>query len=370
MTRKRFRDAMIAVAAIAIAVPAPAFADARIKDLVSVENVRSNPLIGYGLVVGLAGTGDRLLNAPFTQESLQAMLERLGVSTRGSGGLRVKNVAAVSVTASLPPFARSGSAIDVQVSALGDATSLQGGILLASSLKGLDGQVYAVAQGPLAVSGFKAKGAAAEINRGVMTSARIANGALVEREVPFSLRSAGRMRLALRDPDFTTARRIADAVNMRFGGAAEVLDPATVELLPGAGRPALVDLYGEIENLSVAVDQPARVIINEAAGTVVMSGDVTIAPVAVAQGGLTITISEAPEVSQPEPLSNGETAVVPRSAVGVDDGKGRGLTMVRGASLGELVAGLNALGIAPRDLITVLQAVKAAGALHADIEVQ
>lgn len=363
------RSLLVLLAAASALSPGAATAAPRIKDIVSVENVRSNQLVGYGLVVGLAGTGDRLRNAPFTQESLQSMLERLGVSVRGSD-LRIQNVAAVTVTATLPPFARAGSTIDVQVSAMGDATSLQGGTLLVAPLRGLDGQVYAMAQGPVAVSGFKAQGQAAKINRGVLTSARIAGGAIVEKEVPYMLRSAESLKLALRNPDFTTAQRVAAAIAQRFPGAARVLDPATVELRSGPGLLPLVDLYSEAEMLEVDVDQPARIIINEASGTVVMSRDVTISPVAIAQGGLTITVSEAPQVSQPAPFSDGQTVVVPRTAVSVDDGGGASLAPVQGATLGQLVAGLNALGVSPRDLITILQAVKSAGALQAEIEVQ
>lgn len=358
---------LLATLIAAAIVPVPASAAPRIKDIVSVENVRSNQLIGYGLVVGLAGTGDRLRNSPFTEESVQGMLERLGVNVRGSD-MRIQNVAAVTITATLPPFARSGSTIDVQVSAMGDASSLQGGTLLASPLRAMDGQVYAMAQGSLAVSGFKAQGAAAKINRGVLTSGRIAGGAIVEREVAFDLRSARALKLALRNPDFTTAQRVAAAIDARFPGAAAVLDPATVELR-AAGYP-LVDLYSQVENLEVQVDQPARIVINEASGTVVMSADVRLSPVAVAQGGLTISVAEAPVAVQPAPLSEGETVVVPRTAVSVDDGGGVSLAMVEGASLRQLVAGLNALGVSPRDLITILQAVKSAGALQAEIEVQ
>jgi len=349
----------------------PAFAGHRIKDIVDVENVRPNQLVGYGLVVGLAGTGDRTRNAPFTEESMQAMLERMGVNVRGSQ-LRTQNVAAVSITATMPPFARAGSKIDVQVSALGDSTSLQGGTLIASSLRALDGEIYAVAQGPVAVSGFKAQGAAASVSRGVATSARIAEGAIIEREVPFALRSATSLKLALKNPDFTTASQIAGAINRRFAGTAEVLDPATVRLTPGAGYSGgVVDLVTAVENLSVEVDTPARIVINEASGTVVMGADVRISPVAIAQGGLTISVSESPVVSQPAPLSDGQTTVVPRTQIGVDDGSGRSLAMIGGgSSLKSLVSGLNTLGVSPRDLITILQAVKSAGALQAEIEVQ
>ena len=358
---------MLAAALAAFA--APANAGPRIKDIVSVENVRSNQLVGYGLVVGLAGTGDRMRNVPFTEESMQAMLERMGVNVRGTQ-MRSQNVAAVSVTATLPPFARSGSNIDVQVSALGDATSLQGGTLIASALRGLDGEIYAVAQGPVAVSGFRAQGAAASVSRGVATSARIANGGIVEREVPYALSAAGSLKLALRNPDFTTAQRIAAAINRQFPGSAEVLDPATVEVTPAAGGGSLIDLVTRVENLEVDVDQPARIVINEASGTVVMTNDVRVSPVAVAQGGLTISVTETPQVSQPAPFSEGETVVVPRTQIDVDDGQGRALGLVGGSSLQQLVGGLNALGVSPRDLITILQAVKSAGALQAEIEVQ
>jgi flagellar P-ring protein precursor FlgI len=357
----------------ALLVPgAQALAAPRIKDIVDVQNVRSNQLVGYGLVVGLAGTGDRIRNSPFTEESLQAMLERLGVNIRGTR-MQTQNVAAVSVTATLPPFARSGSQIDVQVSALGDATSLQGGTLLVSSLKGLDGQIYAVAQGPVAVSGFKAQGAAASISRGVSTTARIAGGAIVEKEVPYALNSANSLKLALRNPDFTTARRIAEAINSRFPGTAAMLDPATVELAARGSdyRGSLVELVTDVENLEVSVDQSAKVVINEASGTVVMGTDVRISPVAIAQGGLTISVSENPIASQPAPLSNGQTQVLPRTQISVDDGGGKSLAMLGGgATLQSLVGGLNALGVSPRDLITILQALKTAGALQAEIEVQ
>ncbi len=350
---------------------APAVGSARIKDIVDVQNVRSNQLVGYGLVVGLAGTGDRIRNAPFTEESMQAMLERMGVSIRGSQ-MRTQNVAAVSVTALMPPYARAGSQIDVTVSALGDATSLQGGTLLVSSLRALDGEIYAVAQGSLAVSGFRAQGAGTSVSRGVATSARIAGGAIIEREVPYAFKSATSIKLALKNPDFTTARHIGERINARFAGTAEVLDPATVEIRAGSGYAgALVQLVAEIENLEVSVDQPARIVINEASGTVVMGADVRISPVAIAQGGLTISVTETPEASQPAPFSNGTTTVLPRTSISVDDGGGRTLGIVGGgASLRALVSGLNAIGVSPRDLITILQAIRSAGALQAEITVQ
>jgi flagellar P-ring protein precursor FlgI len=368
------RPSMVTLAALLAALaPAPALAGAttRIKDIVDVQNVRSNQLVGYGLVVGLQGTGDRIRNIPFTEETLQAMLERMGVNIRGTQML-TQNVAAVTVTATMPPFARTGSTIDVQVSALGDASSLQGGTLLVSSLRALDGEIYAVAQGPVAVSGFKAQGAAARVSRGVMTTARIAGGAIVEREVPYALKSATSLKLALKNPDFTTADRIAKVINGHIPGTAEVLDPATVEISPANGSAGnVVDLVTQIENLTLEVAQPARVIINEAAGTVVMTADVRISPTAIAQGGLTISVSETPVASQPGPLSNGQTTVLPRTEIRADDGGGASLAMVGGgASLQSLVSGLNALGVSPRDLITILQALSSAGALQAEILVQ
>ncbi len=350
------------------ALPAAAEAAPRIKDIVDVENVRANQLVGYGLVVGLAGTGDRIRNAPFTEESMKGMLERMGVSVEGTQ-MRTENVAAVSVTATMPPFARAGSQIDVQVSAIGDAKSLQGGTLIVSTLRALDGEIYAVAQGPVAVSGFKAQGAGASVTRGVTTSGRIAGGAIIEREVPFAFNSASSLKLALKNPDFTTARRIAETINREVPGAAEILDPATVQITPRGG--SVVDLMSRVENLEVTVDQPARIVINEASGTVVMGKDVRISPVAIAQGGLTISVSETPVASQPAPLSDGQTVVLPRTAIEVDDGGGASLAMVGGgSSLSSLVSGLNALGVSPRDLITILQALKTAGALQAEIEVQ
>ena len=359
--------AMLATAGGSAALATPT---SRIKDIVNIENVRPNQLVGYGLVVGLQGTGDRTRNIPFTEETIQSMLERMGVNIRGVR-MQTQNVAAVSVIATLPPFARSGSTIDVQIGAMGDATSLQGGTLLGTSLRGLDGEIYAVAQGPVAVSGFRAQGAAATVTRGVSTSARIAGGAIVEREVPFALKSARTLKLALKNPDFTTAYRIAGAINQRIAGAADVLDPATVELTPPPGFGSVVDLVARVEDLSIDIDQPARVVINEATGTVVMGADVRVSPVAIAQGGLTISVTETPVASQPGPLSNGTTQVLPRTRIDVDDGSGRSLGVLQGStSLVSLVSGLNAFGVSPRDLITVLQALRTAGALQADIEVQ
>ena len=362
----------IVAAVLAVAVTAsPLSAASRIKDIADIEGVRENQLIGYGLVVGLQGTGDSLNNAPFTRQSLQAMLERLGVNTRGVN-LRTDNVAAVMVTANLPPFSTQGTRIDVSVSALGDADSLQGGTLLVTPLLGADGEVYAIAQGPVAIGGFKAEGEAATVTRGVPTSGRISNGAVVEREIDFRLASMSSVRLALRNPDFTTARRIALAVNDLIGQPVAVpTDLATVRVsLPKNFKGNIVDLLTDIEQLFVEPDMPAKVVIDEQSGIIVMGQDVRVSTVAVAQGNLTVMISETPEVSQPNPASLGVTAIVPRTQVEVDDESGKKVALVKsGVTLQEVVDGLNALGIGPRDLISILQAMKASGALQAEIEV-
>jgi flagellar P-ring protein precursor FlgI len=358
------------VALAPLGAPAPAHATSRIKDLANIEGVRQNQLIGYGLVVGLNGTGDTLNNIPFTKQSLQAMLERMGVNIRGAT-IRTGNVAAVMVTGNLPAFATQGTRMDVTVSAMGDAKSLQGGTLLVTPLLGADGNVYAVAQGSLAIGGFSAEGAAASVTKGVPTNGRIANGAIVEREIEFALNRMPNVRLALRNADFTTAKRIASAVNDFLGTkTAEPIDPSTVQLsIPSEFKGNVVALLTEIEQLQVEPDIAAKIIIDERSGIIVMGRDVRVATVAVAQGNLTVSISESPQVSQPNPLSRGRTVVAPRTAVGVSE-DGKKLALVKnGVSLQELVDGLNGLGIGPRDLIGILQAIKAAGAIEADIEV-
>lgn len=352
-------------------VPPPLVAASRVKDIADFEGVRSNMLVGYGLVVGLNGTGDSLRNSVFTQESLVGMLERLGVATRGAN-LNTKNVAAVMVTAVLPPFARQGSHIDVSVSALGDAKSLLGGTLLVTPLLGADGEAYAVAQGALSVGGFEASGDAEKVTRGVPTAARIPNGAIVEREVEFVLDDLSQVNLALRNPDFTTAERVAGAVNARLGGGlARAVDPTTVAVqIPSSYGGRVAQLMAEIEQLQVEPDTPARILIDERAGIVVMGENVKISRVAVAQANLTVRITEEPAVSQPNPLGQGETVVVPRSTVSVDDqSERRMVTLEPGVTLKDLVDGLNALGVGPRDMIGIIQAIKAAGALQADIEI-
>ena len=350
---------------------AAAQAQVRIKDIADVEGVRDNQLVGYGLVVGLNGTGDRLTNAVFTRQSLIGMLERLGVNTRDQETkLDTKNVAAVMVTANLPAFSRSGSRFDVSVSALGDAKDLAGGILLVTPLLGADGEVYGVAQGAISTGAVAARGAATSVTRNIPTSGRIANGASVEREVPFRLASLTSLRLGLRNPDLTTARRMADAINRAFGGGmAEAHDPRTVAIDFG-GRDVIGTLQ-RIEELRVEPDSPAVVVIDEASGTIVMGANVRISTVAIAQGNLTIRVTETPEVSQPGAFSNGTTRVVPRTAVQIDTDKDKKLGIIQGGvTLRDLVASLNSLGIGPRDMISILQTIKAAGALQADLEVR
>ena len=349
---------------------APVQAASRIKDIVFFEGVRENKLVGYGLVAGLNGTGDTLRNSPFTQQSLQSMLERLGVQTRGFN-MDTKNIAMVMVTANLPAFAATGSNIDVSVSAMGDAKSLLGGTLLVTPLMGANGEAYAVAQGTVETGAISAQGqSGSSVTRGVPTAGKIANGAEIEREIDFKLSDQGGMRLSLRNPDFTTARRIADVINGAHPGTARVDNPAVVTLTPPAGAD-LIGFVTGVEALEVEPDAPAKVVIDEVNGVIVMGSDVRVSTVAIAQGNLTITVDEKPQVSQPLPESNGQTVVTPRSAIKVDEQKGRRFLVVRsGASLATLVKGLNALGVTPRDMISILQTVKAVGALQADIQVR
>jgi flagellar P-ring protein precursor FlgI len=415
MTRMRvlprllFAALAIAAGASFVAEDAAAQTRARIKDIADFEGVRENLLVGYGLVVGLNGTGDTSTTSPFTQQSLIGMLERLGVNTRDlATSMRTKNLAAVMVTASLPPFARQGTKIDVSVGALGDAQSLLGGTLLVTPLLGADGEVYAVSQGSIAVSGFTASGNAQTITRGTPTSGRISNGAIVERETGFALASLKSINLALRNPDLTTARRMAQAINtFAKQPIANSLDPGTVLInLPAGRENDVVGLMTDVEQLLVEPDTTARVVIDEKSGTIVMGDKVRISTVAIAQGQLTIRVTETPQVSQPNAFSGfsgsisgtggaggaggagaaggaggaglptgltipgAQTVTVPRTDIQVDNSDQKRLAVLPNTvTLQELVNGLNALGIGPRDLITILQTIKAAGALQAEIEV-
>lgn len=340
----------------------------RIKDLVEFDGVRGNDLVGYGLVVGLNGTGDGIRNAPFTEEIMSNLLERLGVNVAGEE-YRPKNVAAVFVTAALPAFARAGGRIDVTVSAIGDAKSLLGGTLVMTPLNGADGQIYAVAQGTIIAGGISAEGDAARVMQGVPTAGTIPSGARVEREVEFDFTALQSIRMALRSPDFTTAGKIEAAINGEFGRpVAAMLDAGTVALDLNAARMASpAHVLVRVENLAVDPETRARVVVDQRSGTIVMGQDVRISRVAVAQGNLTLRIEEAPMAVQPNPFSDGETIVVPRTKVGLEVEGGTGLAEISGGTnLSEVVAGLNALGVAPYDMIDILKSINAAGALHAE----
>ncbi len=354
---------------------APALAMAgpvRIKDLVEFDGVRGNDLVGYGLVVGLAGTGDGIRNAPFTEEIMSNILERLGVNVTGEQ-FRPKNVAAVLVTADLPPFSRAGSRIDVTVSAIGDASSLLGGTLIMTPLNAADGLIYAVSQGTVIAGGAIAEGDGAAVTQGVPTSGSIPAGARIEREIDFDFTQLSSVRLALRTPDFTTAARIERAINGELQRpVAVMLDAGTVLLDIGATQLASpAHAIGRIENITVEPEVRARVVVDQRSGTIVMGDDVRISRVAVSQGNLTLRIEEAPLVVQPNPFAAGETVVVPRTNVDIEEEPGIGLAEVPdGTSLSQVVAGLNALGVAPRDMIDILKSIKAAGALHAEFIVR
>lgn len=380
LDRRRRRTALshaAITAGVVVLVAAVLFGAAsasRLKDITKIEGVRENQLIGYGLVVGLPGTGDRTQNALFTEQSLRAMLERFGVALDTQRLLQTRNTAAVMVTASLPGFSRGGDRIDVTVSALGDARSLQGGTLLVTPLTGADGNVYAVAQGQLIIGGFQAQGAAGSISRGVPTQGRIPGGATVERELSFPINDLERVRLILKNPDFTTANRIAGAIDARLSGRfAKAIDLATVEIsVPADYRGEVTAMLADLESIDIETDEVARVVVDEGSGTIVIGSNVRISPVAVAHGNITIRISERPIPSQPSPFSRvGETVVVPRTDITVEEELGNGFrTIEPNVTLQELVDGLNAMGVSPRDMISILQTIKAAGALQAELVVQ
>ncbi len=362
---------LILMSVISVANILPALASSRIKDLVSIEGVRENQLVGYGLVVGLDGTGDSLRNAPYTEQSIVAMLERLGVNTRGAT-MKGENVAAVMVTASLPPFARPGNRIDINVSSIGDAENLRGGTLIVTPLKGADGEVYAVAQGSIQVSGFSAGGDASSVTQGVPTAGRIPNGGIVEKEIRYSMVGKKEILLSLHSPDFTTARRVAKVINEEMKvKTAMAIDPSTILVIkPEAYANSMVSLVTDLEQLYVEPDLKAKVVVDERSGIIVIGHEVRVSEVAIAQGNLTIRVTETPQVSQPNPFGGGETVEVPRTGVDIEDGQGKKFALLKpGVNLQELVDGLNALGIGPRDMIAILQALKVSGALHAEIEV-
>lgn len=348
-------------------------APVRIKDIVSFEGIRENQLVGYGLVVGLNGTGDSVDKIPYTKESLTGMLERLGVNIRDASSLSGKNIAAVMVTANLPSFARHGTRIDIVVSALGDAKDLRGGTLLVTPLLGADGEVYAVGQGAVATGGFSATGkSGSELIKGVPTSGKISNGAIVEKEIGFELAHFEKLNLSLRNPDFTTAKRISDTINEKISGSvAKAIDPTTVSLrIPTDFRTNIVGFMTQIEQLRVVPDYTAKIIIDDQDGIIVMGENVRISTVAVTHGSVTIRITETPQVSQPNPFTRVKTAtIVDRSDIRVKEEKGKLAIIESNVTLQELVNGLNALGATPRDLISVLRSIKASGAIQAEIEV-
>jgi flagellar P-ring protein FlgI len=362
----------ILVSLLAALLARPAVAVVRIKDIVTVQGVRPNQLVGYGLVIGLNGTGDTLRNAPFTQQSLQSMLDRMGINVRNTTA-NTRNIAGVIVTAELPPFIGAGARIDVTVSSLGDAKSLAGGSLVLTPLMGADNQIYAVAQGPIAVTGFAAGGKAETVTQGVPTSGRVPNGGLVERESPGQFVDEKVLVLELQNPDFTTAVSIADAINwdakQRYGvKVARENDMRTVRL----DRPFFISparFMAEIGQLVVQPDAPARVVIDERSGTIVIGKDVQISTVAIAHGSLTVRVTETPKVSQPAPFSNGGAVVVPDTTVKAKTPNSK-LAIVRGTNLQVLVDGLNKVGLKPTGIIAILQAIKSAGALQADLVVQ
>lgn len=358
--------AMLAISSAAV--PGPI----RIKDLVEFDGVRGNDLVGYGLVVGLNGTGDGIRNAPFTEEIMSNILERLGVNITGEQ-FRPKNVAAVFVTANLPPFSRAGGRIDVTVSAIGDAKSLLGGTLIMTPLKAADGEIYAVGQGTVIAGGVSADGDAGSVIQGVPTAGVIPSGAYIEREIEFDFAGLSQIRLALRTPDFTTAVRIETAINNSFGRiVAQMLDAGTVRLDIKATRQAsAAHAISKIENVMVEPQRKARVVVDQRSGTIVLGEDVRISRVAVSQGSLTLRIEEQPIVVQPNPFAAGQSVIVPRTNASIQQEPGIGLAeLPEGTSLSEVIAGLNALGVSPRNMIDILKSIKAAGALHAEFIVR
>jgi flagellar P-ring protein precursor FlgI len=371
-TARRLRAllACTVAAAAVVAAVGPAHA-ARIKDIASLQGVRANQVVGYGLVVGLDGTGDQTTQTPFTTQSLMAMLSQLGVNVPPGTRLQLKNVAAVMVTASLPAFAQPGQALDVTVSSMGNAKSLRGGTLVLTPLKGADGQVYALAQGNLAVggAGASAGGSKAQINH--LSAGRIPGGATVEREVPTAFGDDHPLRLELLQADFSTAKSVVDTVNRRFGqNIARALDSRVIEVMAPPGPDGRVEFMASIEELEVARGRvAAKVVVNARTGSVVMNQSVRLNPVAVAHGNLTVTVNSAPEVSQPGAFSNGETAIVPRTDIQVTQQGGALVQLDGGAQLSEVVKALNMLGATPADLISILQALQSAGALTAELEV-
>ncbi|MDR2550746.1 MAG: flagellar basal body P-ring protein FlgI [Desulfobulbus sp.] len=343
----------------------------RIKDLATIEGVRENQLMGYGLVIGLSGTGDDITKSVFTKQAIINMTKRMGVALTADvyKQMKTKNIAAVMVTAQLPPFARPGSAIDIQVSSLGDASSLSGGTLLMTPLKGPDNSTYAVAQGPLAVGGISFGGKAAKAQKNFATSGRVSGGAIVERAVDYALPPTGDVIYQLRETDFTTAARMVEAINRRFGvGTAQPVDSGTVKVARPKQFPGdMVTFIADLEGIEVAPDGPAKIVVNERTGTIVMGQDVRIATVAVSHGNLNLVITESTQVSQPNPLAQGTTTQTPATTIKAVEDTGNLVVLPMGVNLGDIARALNAIGATPRDLIAIFQAIKAAGALQGEL---
>jgi flagellar P-ring protein precursor FlgI len=356
--------------ALLAALPGPAQA-ARVKELASVQGVRPNQLVGYGLVVGLDGTGDQTTSAPFAAQSLLAMLQQMGVTVSPGTGMQLKNLATVMVTASLPPFAQPGQTLDVTVSSLANAKSLRGGTLIVTPLKGADGQVYAIAQGNLVVGGAGASAAGSKVQINHLSAGRVPDGATVERAVPTPLGQGDTLQLDLHSKDYATARDVVKAINARFGaGTADALDGRAVRVRLPASADARVAALAEIENLDVPQAAPAaKIVINARTGSIVMNQSVTLAACAVAHGSLSVTVSTTPQVSQPNPLGRGDTVVTEKADIAITQQAGSLVQMAAGAKLADVVKALNSLGATPQDLLAILQAMKSAGALQAELEV-
>ena len=344
---------------------------ARLKDIAYVQGLRENQLVGYGIVVGLSGTGDGT-QAKFTIQSIANLMERMGIINVDPKQIKVKNVAGVMVTARMPPLAKIGQKIDVVVSSIGDAKSLLGGTLLMTPLKGINGETYAVAQGPMSIGGYSAGGAGANVQKNHTTAGRIPGGATIEKEIPVNLLAKRELKINLYEPDFTTVSRMVDAINDTLGAEfATPVDAETVKLrIPPEYEGSPVSLMAAIEDVEISPDTTAKVILDERTGTVVMGDNVRISTVAVAHGNLSIQIRENPQVSQPAPFARrGRTAVTPNTQIKVNEGGGKLVLLNHGASIGQLVAALNAVGVTPRDLISIMQSIKASGALHADLQI-
>lgn len=360
------------IAVLLVAGLGQAAAASRVKDITTLQSVRDNQLLGYGLVIGLQGSGDSLRNSAFTEQSVRAMLESLGIASEGAA--RSKNIAAVIVTGNLPPFARAGARIDITVSSLGDATSLAGGTLVMTPLRGADGEIYAVGQGPVSVSGFYAQGEAETLTQGVPTSGRIPGGAIVEREIEASLRDQDRFVLQLRNPDFSTSIAVTDAINgytqNRYGARFAVEQDSRSIVVTKPKKVSAARFFAEIERLVVETDMVARVVMDERSGTVVIGQDVRISTVAISHGTLTVRVTELPEIVQPLPFSRGGETAVQDTTIITAEQEGSPISTIEGSSLQSLVEGLNRLGVKPSDIISILQAIKTAGALQAELVLQ